>query len=167
MPTLVERIAVPPQRTLVVEDCVALIDAQVKHKSGLSGMAIKGAYATIKTIKRGFVTGVVEALLDDWLGKLQPYHERWSATGTGTFADYVIARSDDVAEDLLAVTDERAKTTSHTTAKKGYERMRGSAKKNVIEAIPELARLIEKHLATAAAATTAPPAAAATAPAKS
>lgn len=167
MPTLVERIAVPPQRALVVEDCVGLIDAQVKHKSGLSGMAIKGAYATIKTIKRGFVNGVVEALLDDWLGKLQPHYDKWAASGAGTFAEFVIARSDDVAEDLLEVTDERAKTTTHTTAKKGYERMRGSAKKNVIEAIPELARLIEKHLATAAASTKAAPAAAATAPAKS
>ena len=51
MSTLVERIAVAPRREKVVEDCVHLIDAQVKHKSGLSGMAIKGAYATIKTIK--------------------------------------------------------------------------------------------------------------------
>jgi hypothetical protein len=167
MPTLVERIAVLPQRTAVVEDCVHLIDAQVKHKSGLSGMAIKGAYATIKTIKRGFVTGVVEALLDDWLGKLQPHHDKWAAGGSGTFSEFVIARSEDVAEDLLAVTDERAKTTTHTTAKKAYERMRGSAKKNVIEAIPELARLIEKHLATASAATATPAPAATTAPAKS
>ena len=157
--SLVDRIAVPPQRAQVVDDCVHLIDAQVKAKSGLSGMAIKGAYATIKTIKKGFVTSVVEGLLDDWLRKLQPHHDRWEAGGKqGSFADHVIARSDDVAEDLLAVTDERARTTTHTTAKKGYERMRGSAKKNVVEAIPELARLIERHLQTAPA-TASPPAA--------
>ncbi len=165
MATLVQRIAVPPQRTKVVDDCVHLIDEQVKHKSGLSGMAVKGAYATIKTIKRGFVPGVVEALLDDWLGKLQPHYDRWSAGGGGTFSEFVIARSDDVAEDLLAVTDDRAKTTTHTTAKKAYERMRGSAKKNVIEAIPELARLIEQHLALAASVK--PPTTDTTAPAKS
>jgi hypothetical protein len=152
MSTLVERIAVPPRRAQVVEDCVHLIDAQVKHKSGLSGMAIKGAYATIKTIKRGFVTGVVDSLLDDWLKKLQPHHDKWASGGGGSFAEFVIARSDDVAEDLLAVTDERAQTTEHKTAKKAYERMRGSAKKNVVEAIPELARLIEKHVAEATAA---------------
>lgn len=149
--TLVERIGVDPHRPKVVEDCVNLIDAQVKAKGGLSGMAIKGAYATIKTIKRGFVPGVVEALLDDWLGKLQPHYDKWSAGGSGTFSEFVIARSDDVAEDLLQVTDERAQKTSHTTAKKAYEKMRGGAKKNVIEAIPELARLIEKHLGTEAA----------------
>ncbi len=147
--SLVERIGVDPYRPKVVEDCVGLIDAQVKAKGGLSGMAIKGAYATIKTIKKGFVPSVVEALLDDWLGKLQPHYDKWSTGATGTFAEFVIARSDDVAEDLLQVTDERAATTKHTTAKKAYEKMRGGAKKNVIEAIPELARLIEKHLAEA------------------
>ncbi|MBZ0236902.1 MAG: hypothetical protein K8M05_31525 [Deltaproteobacteria bacterium] len=150
--SLVERIGVEPVRAKVIEECVELIDAQVKSKSGLSGMAIKGAYATIKTIKRGFVPSVVDALLDDWLGKLQPHHDKWSAGGSGTFAEFVIARSDDVAEDLLQVTDERAAKTSHTTAKKAYEKMRGNAKKNVIEAIPELARLIEKHMAATQAA---------------
>jgi uncharacterized protein DUF6918 len=151
--TLVERIGAEPTRAKVIEDCVELIDAQVKAKGGLSGMAIKGAYATIKTIKRGFVPGVVDALLDDWLGKLQPHHDKWTTGGAkGTFAEFVIARSDDVAEDLLQVTDERAAKTSHTTAKKAYEKMRGGAKKNVIEAIPELARLIEKHVNAAAAA---------------
>lgn len=150
--SLVERIGVEPVRAKVIEECVELIDAQVKNKGGLSGMAIKGAYATIKTIKRGFVPSVVDALLDDWLGKLQPHHDKWSAGGSGTFAEFVIARSDDVAEDLLQVTDERAAKTSHTTAKKAYEKMRGNAKKNVIEAIPELARLIEKHVMAAAAA---------------
>jgi hypothetical protein len=146
--TLVERIGVEPYRPKVVEDCVHLIDGQVKAKGGLSGMAIKGAYATIKTIKKGFVPGVVEDLLDDWLGKLQPHYEKWVAGGGGgTFSEFVIARSDDVAEDLLQVTDERAATTKHTTAKKAYEKMRGGAKKNVVEAIPDLARLIEKHLA--------------------
>ena len=95
----------------------------------------------------GVVAAVVAAvLLDDWLGKIQPHYEKWEATKPSSFSDYIIARSDDVAEDLLKVTDERADNTSHTTAKKMYMKMRDSAKKNVVEAIPELARLIEKHL---------------------
>ena len=65
---------------------------------------------------------------------------------SSSFSDYVIARSDDVAEDLLSVTDARAEKTSHTTAKKLYLRMRDSAKKNVVEAIPELTRTLEKYL---------------------
>lgn len=145
MATLVEQLGKEPVRTQVVSDCVDLVDAQVKQK----GFIMKSAYATIKAIKKRFVPEVVDGLLDEWLGKLQPHYDKWSATKQGPFSDYVIARSDDVAEDLLSVTDARAQKTSHTTAKKMYERMRDSAKKNVVEAIPELSRMIERHLAAA------------------
>jgi hypothetical protein len=140
--TLVEQLGKEPQRPIVVGECVELIDAQVKQK----GFIMKGAYATIKTIKKKFVPEVVDSLLDDWLGRIQPHYEKWETTKPSSFSDYIIARSDDVAEDLLKVTDERAANTSHTTAKKMYTKMRDSAKKNVVEAIPDLARLIEKHL---------------------
>jgi hypothetical protein len=145
MPSLVEQLGKEPVRLQVVTDCVELIDAQVKQK----GFVIKSAYATIKAIKKRFVPEVVDSLLDDWLGKLQPHHDKWSTAKQSTFSDYVIARSEDVAEDLLSVTDARAQKTSHTTAKKMYQRMRDSAKRNVVEAIPELSRMLERHLAAA------------------
>jgi len=147
--TLHEQIAVEPTRPRVVAECVTMIDQQVRAKGGMRGMTVRAAYATIKTLKRGFVTGVVEALLDDWLGKLEPYYARWGSGGSGTFSEYLTARSDEVAEDLLVVTDQRAETTKHTTAKKYYFKMRDKAKENVVDAVPELARLIERHLAGA------------------
>jgi len=142
MSTLTELLGAEPPRTQLVADCVDLVDAQVKTK----GFMVKGGYATIKTIKRRFVPEVIDGLLDDWLGKLQPHYDRWAAAKPSTFADYIIARSEDVAEDLLSVTDARAAKTSHGTAKKLYGKMRDSAKRNVVEAIPELARLVERHL---------------------
>lgn len=144
MPTLVESLGKDPVRAQVIADCVELIDAQVKQK----GFVIKSAYGVIKGIKKKFVPDTVDAMLDDWLGKLQPHYDRWAAAPANvTFSDYVVARSDEVAEDLLKVTDERAEKTSHGTAKKMYFKMRDSAKKNVVEAIPDLSKLIEKHLA--------------------
>ena len=89
---------------------------------------------------------VVEALLDDWLDKLQPYYDDWSQTRAGTFSEHLIGNSEQVAEDLLTVTDVRADNTSHKTAAKAYRKMRPSAKNNVIEAVPGLARLIEGHM---------------------
>jgi hypothetical protein len=141
--TLVEKLGKEPNRPQVIIDCVGLIDAQVKSK----GFVIKSAYATIKALKKKMVPEVVDALLDDWLGKLQPHYDKWQANKATAFSDYLIARSEDVAEDLLSVTDERAKNTSHTTAKKLYMRLRDSAKRNVVEAIPELSRTLEKYLA--------------------
>ena len=141
---LVDTLGKDPHRPQVVEECVGLIDAQVKQK----GFLIKGAYSTIKTIKKKFVPEVVDALLDDWLGKLQPHYDKWAATKSTSLTDYLTSRSDDVAEDLLSVTDARAEKTSHTTAKKMYFKMREGAKKNVIEAMPDLSRTLDKHLAT-------------------
>ncbi len=149
MATLVDQIGKDPNRQIVITDCVELIDASVKQK----GFVIKSAYAMIKGIKKKFVPEVVDSLLDDWLGKLQPHYDKWVATKPSSFSDYIVSRGDDVAEDLLSVTDARADRTSHTTAKKMYGRMRDGAKKNVIEALPELAKLIEKHLAAAPATT--------------
>jgi hypothetical protein len=142
MATIVEQLGKPPKRGTVIEDCCSLIDAQVKQK----GFIIKSAYATIKAVKRGFIPEVVDALLDEWLGKLQPHHDKWAANKSTGLADYLIARSDEVAEDLLSVTDARAEKSSHGTAKKMYSKMRDGAKRNVVEAIPDLARLVEKHL---------------------
>jgi lipocalin len=142
MSSLVEKLGTEPLRTQVIADCVDLIDAQVKQK----GFVMKSAYATIKAIKKSFVPEVVNSLLDDWMTKLQPHYDKWAVSKPSSFSDYIIARSDDVAEDLLSVTDARAEKTSHTTAKKMYMRMRDSAKKNVVEAIPELSKLVERHL---------------------
>ena len=143
MSTLVEQIGQPNKRPAVINDCVELIDNQVKQK----GFIMKSAYATIKAIKKGFVAETVDSLLNDWLGKLQPHYDKWATAKQSSFSDYIIARQDDVAEDLLSVTDQRAEKSSHGTAKKMYSKMRDGAKRNVVEAIPELARLIEKHIA--------------------
>ena len=144
--TLAEYVAKSPVRERVVADCVALIDEEVKSKGGLSGVAVKGAYGTVKTIKPRFVPEVVDALLDDWVAKLEPYYGKWRGGGSGSLAEFLTARSDDVAEDLLAVTDERAARTKHKTASKLYNRMRPSAKRNVSGAVPKLGALMEKHI---------------------
>ena len=146
MAYLVEKLGTEPLRAQVIKDCVDLVDAQVKQK----GFVIKSAYATIKAIKKKFVPEVVDSLLDDWMNKIQPHYDKWLTAKSTSFSDYIIARSEDVAEDLLSVTDARAEKTSHTTAKKMYLRMRDSAKKNVVEAIPELSKLIERHMAAVA-----------------
>ncbi len=149
-PTLTDQIIAEQTRPKVVAACVTLIDGEVKSKGGFGGVALRGAYATIKAIKRGFVPDVVDALLDDWVVQLEPYYDRWRTGGGTTFSDYVSARSEDVAEDLLTVTDDRAARTKHKTARKAYNRMRGSAKKHVIQAVPKLGAIIEKHLANGA-----------------
>lgn len=143
MPTLVEQLGKEPRREQVIHDCVDLIDTQVKKQ----GFIIKGAYSMIKGIKKGFVQETVDAMLDEWLAEIQPHYEKWVATKPSTLEAFMVARGEDIAEDLLKVTDRRAEKTSHGTAKKMYGKMRPGAKKQVVEAIPDLAKMLEKNLA--------------------
>ena len=143
MSTLIEQLGSEPQRPQVISDCVELIDMTVKRK----GFFIKSAYATIKAVKKRFVPEVVDSMLNEWLAKIQPHYDKWQAQKSSSFSDFLIARSDDVAEDLLSVTDARAEKTSHTTVKKMYLKMRDGAKRDVVDAIPDLAKMIEKRLA--------------------
>src|SRR5262245_58497996 len=131
----------PPHRERVVGECVTLIDEEVKSKSGLSGIAIKGAYAVVKAVKPKFVTEVVDSMLDDWVKKLQPYYDDWQKAGSSpALPEYLAGRSDEVSESLLQVTDEKAKTAKNNAVKKMYEKMRPSARKQVGEALPRLGR---------------------------
>jgi len=144
--TLAEQIATEPTRATVIGECVTLVDGEVRQKSGVSGLAVKGAYGTIKKIKPGFVAAAIDGLLDGWLEKLEPYYVKWRGGDSGTFAEYVTVRQDEVSEALLAVTDERAETSKHRTAAKLYKKLRPSAKTNVAQAVPKLGALIESHL---------------------
>lgn len=149
--TLKDMLLTEEVRPRLVDDCCSLLDRQVAAKKGLSGMAIKGAYKTVKAIKPGFVRGVVNVLLDDWVDRLEGFEAQRVASGTSAgLSEYVIGRKTDVAQALVAVTDERADGTRHKTAKKLYFRLRPSALSNVEEAIPDLARLVETYVDAAA-----------------
>ena len=145
MATLAEKVTQEPQRPRVVEDCVKLIDSEVSKKSGFTGLAIKAAYGTVKAIKPGFIAGVVDALLDEWIAELEPFYAGWTQGG-GTFEAYVAARRAPVAEALLKVTDGRAVRTKHTTAKKLYDKLRPSAKSQVEDSVPALAAVMQRYL---------------------
>ena len=56
----------------VVEDCCSLIDAEVKDKGGISGLAIKAGYGAVKGVKPGFVRTVVTDLLPEFAKALEP-----------------------------------------------------------------------------------------------
>jgi len=132
-------------RGALIGDCVALLDGEVKGKPGLSGMALKSAYATIKKIKPGFVTEVIDGMMDDWIERLQPHFAAWRASGQGTFSEFVSSRRDAIANELLTVTDERAATTRHKTVKKLYGKLRPSAQRHVADAVPGLGALVQRH----------------------
>lgn len=146
--TLAEKLTDPQNRDRVVNECCTLIDAEVKSKGGLGGIAVKGAYGVVKAVKPRFIPEVVDGMLDEWVAKIEPFYDSWKKDASGKpFADYLGSRRDGVAEALLGVTDGRARVSKNGSVKKMYEKMRPSAKRHVEEALPRLGRLIEQEAA--------------------
>jgi hypothetical protein len=144
MPNLVEALTSESNKVAVVDDCVALIDAEVADRGGLTGLAIKAGYKAIQGVKPGFVRQVVTDLLPEFAQALDPLYQEAKSHGKGV-RDYFTANTPRVADALLSITDEKANRSKSGLVKGTYDKLRGSAKKNVESAVPRLGAMIEKH----------------------
>lgn len=133
----------PNKKAAIVADCSKLIDEEVSDKGGLSGLAVKAGYHTVKNIKPGFITEVVEKLLPDFADKLDSIWEEGKKGGNPT--SHLVTNKSRVAEALLSVTDAKSQSAKSAVVRGTYEKLRGSAKKNVEDAVPRLAKLLAKH----------------------
>lgn len=144
MGSLIEALTSEVNKKNVVKDCCDLIDAEVKDKGGISGLAIKAGYSTVKGIKPGFVEKAVEDLLPEFARVLDPIYAD-AVTKNTKVSEFFSANGERVADALLSITDAKAAGAKSGVAKSAYDKLRGSAKKNVEQAVPRLGRLIEKY----------------------
>ncbi|MCZ4079328.1 hypothetical protein O1W68_15365 [Rhodococcus sp. H36-A4] len=133
------------KRDVLLRDVLALIDAEVSDKKGASGLAVKGGYGAVKKVGPSYIERAVEQLWPEFVDKLEPLWQSYNAAPVGSFSDYLVANSDQASDALLAVTDERIDETDKSVVKKFYGSLRGSAKKNVAEALPRVGDLVTKY----------------------
>jgi hypothetical protein len=145
MTTLQQILLTPENQPRVVDDCLTLIDQEVSAKSGVSGTAVKLAYKTANTFASGYLRGMVEKLVPEMVGKLEPFWADFAASGAGDFGDYLVKHGDEVSEALLSVTDAHAEVSTRPSILKAYRAVRGGASKHVAAALPSLGALIQKY----------------------
>jgi hypothetical protein len=143
--TLREILLEPGKRPSVIQDCVQLIDDEVRSKSGLSGIAVKGGYAMVKKIKPGIIAEAVDNMLDEFVARLEPFYAEYLDGPEEAIEPFFTRRDQKIANALLGVTDARAARTRHRTIKKAYEKLRPTGIKHTAAAVPGLARLIARH----------------------
>lgn len=129
----------------LMADITALIDAEVSDKKGAGGLAVKGGYGAVKKVGPSYIERAVDALWPDFVAQLEPFWQSYNAAPAGSFSDYLVANSDQVSNALLSVTDSRIEETDKSVVKKFYGSLRGSAQKNVTEALPRLGDLVSKY----------------------
>ena len=146
MPQLSDVLTAPGKKAAVVDDCLTIIDAEVSDKSGFSGLAIKAGFSAIKSVKPGFIKQAVEDLLPEFAVALDPVFQD-ALTQAAPLAEFFVKNSTRVADALLSITDGKAQRSKSSVVKGTYDKLRGSAKKNVEAAVPRLGKLVEKHAA--------------------
>jgi hypothetical protein len=148
MPTLNEILLVPGNRPKVIGDCVQLINEEVDSKGGLTGLAVKGAFALVKAVKPGFVNEAVDHMLDDFVARLEPFWADAQAKNEPVGA-LMNSRAPQVADSLLSISDDRARKSTNQNLKKAYDKLRPTGKKHVEQAVPRIGRLIQKYASAA------------------
>lgn len=143
MPSLSDVLADPNRRRRVVDDGVDVIKAEVSDKSGLSGIAIKTAFAMVSQVKPGFIGGALNHLMDDFATKIDPFWADCQATGADA-RGYFVKNGTKVADALLQITDARARGASGPV-RSAYDKLRPEGQKHVVAAMPRLAELVRKH----------------------
>ena len=144
MSSLSEILLNDAKKATVVDDCCALIDAEVSDKSGLSGLAIQAGYRAVKGIKPGFVKHAVTDMLPDFARALDAIYQEAKAQNR-TAAEHFVSNTSRVADALLSITDGKAQRSKSGVVKGTYDKLRGSAKKNVEAAVPRLGKMVDKH----------------------
>ncbi|UQA61772.1 DUF6918 family protein [Polyangium aurulentum] len=140
---LTEALADNDKRASIVAECATLIDDEVGSKSGLSSLPLKAGYAAVKGIKPGFIPHVIEHLLPEFATKLDPI---WTeGVSSGNASKFFQDNRSRVADALLSVTDAKAKNAKSGLVRSTYDKLRGTAKKHVEEAVPRLSKVLERY----------------------
>ena len=143
--TLQQILLAPDIRPAVIDDCQALIEQEVTGLSGVSGTAVKLAYKAVITFSPGHVRYIVEVLLPQWTGELEPYWAQFSASGDPEFGGYLAQHGEQVTQALLAVTDARGAASRRPVSTRAYGAVRDKAARHVTAALPRVGELVHKY----------------------
>jgi hypothetical protein len=132
------------RKATVVRDCLEILEAEVKSKKGLSGMAIKTGYKVVKGFKPGFVKNVVTDLLPEFADAIEPLADA-AMDASVPATRHLGSHSGELADALLSITDKKAARSKNRVVKKTYDKLRPTAKRHVEDAAPRLGGLVDKY----------------------
>jgi len=149
MQSLQDVIADPARRPQVVSAIVGLVDSEVSSRKGLTGAAIKTGYKVVKKLKGGrLIPDVVDGLLEEFVGAIEPLHAEYRAGDRHDgFDRFLTSNPSRAVNGLLAVTDSRAESTPNGVIRKTYQKLRPMAEKQVETSLPGVGRVVDRFCA--------------------
>ncbi|HET9081341.1 MAG TPA: hypothetical protein VFO01_12610 [Trebonia sp.] len=146
MATLQEQLLTPANAPYLIADAKALVEGELDSK-GITAVPLKGAYKAVTTFAPGYYEEAITAMLPGIVYQLEPFWADFRTSGGADFGDYLAKRGGEVAEALLAVTDDMAANSGRAAVVKAYQLVRGSASKNIEAALPALGAMVQKYAA--------------------
>ncbi len=144
MGSLVEAVQDGTKRPLIIADCTQMIDQEVKDKSGLTGIAVKGGFKAIKGFRPDIVPMALEDLIDEFATQVEPFWQECQNNGEDA-QQFFVRRKVDIANALLSITDGKAKNSKHRVLVKAYNALRGKAVEHIGAAMPRFSSIVKKH----------------------
>lgn len=140
----------PQRREALTTDLCALTNQTAADQSGLKGMAIKGALGAAKKVDSNILEKVINRVQPELLEDLQPHWQKYrEQEGAANFGDFLAEHSHEIAEQLVALADRSADKIDNQALANVYQTVRGKAAGLIEEALPEMGRVIEKHMHSA------------------
>ncbi len=143
--TLSEKLLADDTRPAVTADLVEVVEQEVRDKKGLSGTAVKAAYAGATKVVPDLAPRAADRLLPDFARALDPFWVDFQGAETTDFGGYLASRGTEVSAALLQITDAKAAATSREPLKKAYKALRGKAATHVEAALPRLGAALQRH----------------------
>ena len=147
MKTLADVLLEPGRQDALIRDAVRLIEDHVGSRSGLRGMSLKTGLAMVKAARPGILDRAVRRLLPEFAQALDPLYQEFRSMPGRDFAGFLQKNSGRATAALLAVADRHIGQAS-AVAQAAYGKLRGSAEAEVGAALPALARLIGRSVAS-------------------
>ncbi len=128
----------------MIVDGISELEAELEERSGVTAMAMRAGYKTLRKVRPNMIESNLERLLPMWAPVLDPHVDAGRASGD--LATHFRSNAADIAEGLLGATDRRAAEANNQLAVKAYNKLRPRAKDQVVAGMPRLARLVDKHV---------------------
>ncbi len=143
MLTLQQILDEPALKSQFMAGAKQILESEVSSKRGVSGLAIKAGFATVKKVKPGILDSLLEVLLPAFAPAMEPHMEK-AQVAAGGIQPYFGAHAGEIADTLLSVTDAKAARANNAVLKKTYRSLRGQAHKHTAQAIPAVGELLSR-----------------------
>lgn len=151
--SLADSLLSPEHKDAVITDLAKTLETHVNQMKGLKGIGLRTTLSMLKSGRADAVPGAMSRLMPGFISALDPmYQQHLSAqakVGKPTpFSVYLLAHRQEAANLMIGVADRRVEASSNSMLQSGYGRFRDTIASELVNALPALAAVIDKHLAS-------------------